>query len=95
MNAFRSGKANILVSSDLSARGIDVIDTSHVFNLDFPGNKNEYIHRAGRTARGNRSGEAISIITKSELSDIKRYKREFNIDIKPIKLSFGKFREVR
>lgn len=95
MNAFRIGKAKVLVSSDLSARGLDVVETSHVFNLDFPGSKNEYIHRSGRTARGNRSGETISIVTKGELADIKRYKREFNIDIKPIKLSEGEFVEVR
>lgn len=95
MNAFRIGKAKILVSSDLSARGLDVVDTSHVFNLDFPGSKNEYIHRAGRTARGNRNGDAISIVTKSELADIKRYKREFNIDIQPKKLSDGKIIDAR
>ena len=95
INAFRSGKAKILVSSDLSARGLDVVDTSHVFNLDFPGSKNEYIHRAGRTARGNRNGNAISIVTKGELADIKRYKREFNIDIKPKVIKYGKFFDVR
>ena len=95
INAFRLGKAKVLVSSDLSARGLDVVDTSHVFNLDFPGSKNEYIHRAGRTARGNRNGNAISIVTKGELADIKRYKREFNIDIKPKVIKYGKFFDSR
>lgn len=95
INAFRLGKATILVSSDLSARGLDIVDTSHVFNLDFPGSKNEYIHRAGRTARGNRNGNAISIVTKGELADIKRYKREFNIDIKPKVIKYGKFFDSR
>lgn len=95
INAFRLGKAKVLVSSDLSARGLDVVDTSHVFNLDFPVSKNEYIHRAGRTARGNRNGNAISIVTKGELADIKRYKREFNIDIKPKVIKYGKFFDSR
>ena len=95
INAFRLGKAKVLVSSDLSARGLDVVDTSHVFNLDFPGSKIEYIHRAGRTARGNRNGNAISIVTKGELADIKRYKREFNIDIKPKVIKYGKFFDSR
>lgn len=95
INAFRLGKAKVLVSSDLSARGLDVVDTSHVFNLDFPRSKNEYIHRAGRTARGNRNGNAISIVTKGELADIKRYKREFNIDIKPKVIKYGKFFDSR
>lgn len=95
INAFRLGKAKVLVSSDLSARGLDVVDTSHVFNLDFPGSKNEYIHRAGRTARGNRNGNTISIVTKGELADIKRYKKEFNIDIKPNIIKYGKFFDSR
>ena len=95
INAFRLGKAKVLVSSDLSARGLDIVDTSHVFNLDFPGSKNEYIHRSGRTARGNRNGSAISIVTKGELADIKRYKREFNIDIKPKIIKYGKFFDCR
>ncbi|MEF9992512.1 MAG: DEAD/DEAH box helicase [Romboutsia sp.] len=95
INRFRIGKAKILVSSDLSARGLDVVETSHVFNLDFPGSKNEYIHRSGRTARGDRNGDTISIVTKSELADIKRYKREFNIDIKPKKLKEGKLIDAR
>lgn len=90
MDKFRSGKAKILVSSDLSARGLDIVDITHVFNLDFPMSKNEYIHRTGRTARGKRNGDTISIITKKELPTIKQYKKEFNIDIKPKALKEGK-----
>ena len=54
-NSDKSGKNNILVSSDLSARGLDIPEVTHIINLDFPGSANEYIHRAGRTARGNGS----------------------------------------
>lgn len=90
LNAFKIGKSKILVSSDLSARGLDIVDITHVFNLDFPKSKNEYIHRSGRTARGNRKGDTISIVTNQNLSTIRDYKREFNIDIKPKELKEGK-----
>jgi len=90
LNAFRIGKAKILVSSDLSARGLDIVDITHVFNLDFPASKNEYVHRSGRTARGNRTGDTISIVTNQNLSTIRDYKKEFNIDIKPKELKEGK-----
>ena len=94
LNSFKIGKSNILVSSDLSARGLDIIDITHVFNLDFPTSENEYIHRCGRTARGNRKGDAISIVTNQNLSMIRDYKRSFKIDIKPMKLKDGKLIEA-
>ena len=82
LNKFRTGKAKVLVSSDLSARGLDIKDVTHVFNLDFPVSSNEYIHRSGRTGRGANTGDTISIITKHELAAIRVLSREFNINIK-------------
>ncbi len=90
LNAFKIGKAKILVSTDLSARGLDIVDITHVFNLDFPKSKNEYVHRSGRTARGNRKGDTISIVTSQNLATIRDYKREFNISIKAKELKEGK-----
>lgn len=94
MTSFRNGKANILVSSDLSARGLDIPDVSHIFNLDFPLSKNEYLHRCGRSARGNKKGTAISIVTNQNLGTIKDYKRQFKIDMKAVELKEGKFVDV-
>ena len=94
MTSFRSGKANILVSSDLSARGLDIPDVSHIFNLDFPLSKNEYLHRCGRSARGNKKGTAISIITNQNLSTIRDYKRQFKINMRAVELKDGKFVDV-
>ncbi len=94
MTSFRSGKANILVSSDLSARGIDIPDVSHIFNLDFPLSKNEYLHRCGRSARGNKKGTAISIVTNQNLGVIRDYKRQFKINMKAVELKNGQFVEV-
>ena len=90
LDKFKSGKVKILVSSDLSARGLDIQSITHVFNLDFPVNKNEYIHRSGRTARGKNTGDTISIVTNKELGAIRIYSREFNIDIKRKDLYEGK-----
>lgn len=82
MHKFRTGKATVLVSSDLSARGLDIKDVTHVFNLDFPVSSNEYIHRSGRTGRGNNKGDTVSIITNNELAAVRVLCREFNINIK-------------
>jgi len=94
MTSFRSGKAAILVSSDLSARGLDIPDVSHIFNLDFPPSKNEYLHRCGRSARGNNKGSAISIVTNQNLNTIRDYKRQFKINMKAVEIKEGKFVDV-
>lgn len=90
LESFRNGKINILVSSDLSARGLDIKDITHVINLDFPKRADEYVHRVGRTARNGNSGIAISLVTTKELPTIKIYEKKFNIKINEKKLSYGK-----
>ena len=94
MNDFRQGKISLMVSSDLSARGLDIPAISHVINLDFPQNPNEYIHRAGRTARGGNSGVCISIITPKESAAVRILQREFHIDMKCVKLLKGQLIET-
>lgn len=94
MTSFRSGKVAILVSSDLSARGLDIPDVSHIFNLDFPPSKNEYLHRCGRSARGNKKGTAISIVTNQNLNTIRDYKRQFKINMNAVEIKEGKFVDV-
>lgn len=86
---FRSGKIKFLVSSDLSARGLDVPEITHIFHLDFPNTANDYLHRAGRTARGNFSGSSIGIITSQELAAIRIYERSFKIKFVAKKLFKG------
>lgn len=90
LESFRNGKINILVSSDLSARGLDIKEITHVINLDFPKRADEYVHRVGRTARNGNSGIAISLVTTKELPTIKIYEKKFNIKINEKKLSYGK-----
>ena len=66
MTGFRSGKFQILVATDIAARGIDVSRVSHVINYDIPASADAYIHRIGRTGRAKRKGEALSFITRDD-----------------------------
>ena len=76
MNGFRKGRTDILVATDVAARGIDVDDVEAVFNHDIPQDEEYYVHRIGRTGRAGREGKAFSLVVGKEvykLRDIQRY----------------------
>lgn len=76
MNGFRKGRTDILVATDVAARGIDVDDVEAVFNYDIPQDEEYYVHRIGRTGRAGREGKAFSLVVGKEvykLRDIQRY----------------------
>ena len=78
MNGFRNGRTEILVATDVAARGIDVDDVDAVFNYDLPQDDEYYVHRIGRTGRAGKTGKAFTFITGREfykLKDIQRYCR--------------------
>tara|TARA_B100000508_G_scaffold37782_2_gene29598 strand:- start:4956 stop:6254 length:1299 start_codon:yes stop_codon:yes gene_type:complete len=62
--AFKSGNAQVLVATDVAARGIHVDNVSHVINYDLPGTFEDYVHRIGRTGRGSKRGEALTFVPK-------------------------------
>ena len=66
LDAFKTGVANLLVASDVAARGLDIPDVSHVFNYDVPHHADDYVHRIGRTGRAGKLGTAISVVTKHD-----------------------------
>jgi len=66
LNGFRDGSVQILVATDIAARGIDVSQVSHVINFDIPNTTEAYIHRIGRTGRASRSGDAFTLITEED-----------------------------
>jgi len=68
MNAFRKGKVKVLVATDIAARGIDVMEVSHVINYDVPDTADAYTHRIGRTGRMEQTGTAFSLVTQEDLS---------------------------
>ncbi len=79
VNQLKSGKLDILVATDVAARGLDVERISHVVNFDIPTDTESYVHRVGRTGRAGRSGEAISFVTPRErglVSAIERATRQ-------------------
>jgi ATP-dependent RNA helicase DeaD len=75
MDAFRNGKAEILVATDVAARGIDVSDVDLVVNYDFPQENEYYVHRIGRTGRAGKKGLAFTFISGKELYKLRELQR--------------------
>ena len=79
LDRFRSGRYKLLVSTDVMARGIDVVGITHVVNFDVPDRAEDYVHRIGRTARAGETGIAITLVSHEEiplLSEIERVTRQ-------------------
>lgn len=82
MDDFKRNKIQVLVSSDLASRGLDIEDVTHIFNYDLPERVDNFLHRVGRTGRSGKKGVSVSIITNREIELIKSYRSKLNIDIK-------------
>ncbi|GAA0447131.1 MULTISPECIES: DEAD/DEAH box helicase [Sphingomonas] len=70
LDRFKNGEVNILVASDVAARGLDVKGVSHVFNYDAPWHPDDYVHRIGRTGRGGATGTAYTFVTPDDAENI-------------------------
>jgi ATP-dependent RNA helicase RhlE len=79
--SFRSGRARVLVATDVAARGIDVDDISFVVNYEVPATAEDYIHRVGRTARAGRDGAALTLVSPEEESTLASIERIARIDL--------------
>ena len=66
LDRFRSGENNVLITTDVACRGIDIPDMDYVVNYELPDNPENYVHRCGRTGRGNKRGQALSFCSKDE-----------------------------
>lgn len=75
MKSFRSGRTDILIATDVAARGIDVDDVEAVFNYDLPQDNEYYVHRIGRTGRAGRTGKAFSFVKGKEVYKLKEIQR--------------------
>ncbi len=82
MNGFRTGKFNILVATDIAARGIDVSGISHVVNYDIPDTVEAYTHRTGRTGRAEQTGEAMTFVTADDGRLLQAVERRLNKKIR-------------
>ncbi len=90
MGQFREGYIDILVATDLAARGIDVKEISYVVNYHLPDTYDAYVHRSGRTARAGAKGQSLTIIQKEEIEDIADFETELDIVFKRFKKADAK-----
>jgi len=81
MNAFREGDIRVLVTTDVTARGIDVTEVSHVINFDVPLIYEDYVHRIGRTGRANHRGQAITFMTMADEYHIRNIEKLIRMEI--------------
>ena len=86
LNKFKKRQVNILVATDVAARGIDVQNLTHVINYALPQDSKSYVHRVGRTGRAGKEGNAITFITPEEYRKLKFISRETKTDIRRAKL---------
>lgn len=85
VNQLKSGRINVVVATDVAARGLDVQRISHVINYDFPHDTEAYVHRIGRTGRAGRSGNAILFVEPKEKGKLSRLQRATNQRIETFK----------
>lgn len=91
LKKFKNGELRVLVTNELSARGLDVADCDLVVNLDLPTDSIHYAHRAGRTARLGRKGTVVSICEEPEVFVVKKLQKQLGISIPVCEFTEGKF----
>jgi len=93
IKSFRKAEIQILVATDIVARGLDVEGVTHVINYDIPEDVDSYIHRIGRTGRIGNLGMAVTLITEKDKNDLALIERKIKIDLKPKKIDRPKDKE--
>ena len=86
LDGFKANKFRVLVATDIAARGIDIDALSHVINFDVPGQSEDYIHRCGRTARAELTGDAITFVSPDEETDLRQIERAINAKVPRVTL---------
>jgi ATP-dependent RNA helicase DeaD len=82
LEALKSEKSDVLVATDVAARGLDIKNVSHIYNYDVPKTSTEYIHRIGRTARAGEEGVARTLLTRPDHDNFRRVQSDDELDIK-------------
>ncbi|MBE7540539.1 MAG: DEAD/DEAH box helicase [Opitutaceae bacterium] len=81
LEGFKSGRFEMLVATDIAARGLDIAGVSHVINYDVPENPEDYVHRIGRTGRAQHSGEAFTLVTEDDVRNARSIERFIDAQI--------------
>jgi len=92
LQGFRDGKFEVLVATDIAARGLDIADVSHVVNYDVPQHPEDYIHRIGRTGRAAATGDAFTIMVAEDAPHVFAIERFISQKIPRVKLENFEYR---
>jgi ATP-dependent RNA helicase RhlE len=86
LEGFKSGKYEVLVATDIAARGLDIAGVSHVINYDVPENAEDYVHRIGRTGRAQNTGDAFTLVTEEDVRDARSIERYMGVAVERKKI---------
>jgi superfamily II DNA/RNA helicase len=92
---FRTGNIQLLVASDIAARGLDIKGVTHVFNLEVPEDPKDYLHRVGRTGRAGNEGVALTIATEREIAQISNISKAYKLSIQQKDIYMGKIVDIK
>ncbi len=92
LNGLKKQKIDVLVATDVAARGLDIKNVSHVYNYDVPKTSKEYIHRIGRTARAGKNGDAVTLLTSRDHDNFRRV--QSNKQLKIEQANFPQFKKI-
>ena len=86
LDGFKSGRFEVLVATDIAARGLDIAGVSHVINYDVPENAEDYVHRIGRTGRAQATGDAFTLVTEDDVRDARSIERYMGLAVERKKI---------
>jgi len=89
LGRFASGANDVLVATDVAARGLDLEDITHVINFDAPADEKAYVHRVGRTARAGRGGEGVTFVTPDQRLEVGRIAKLLELDAEWVRAGFS------
>lgn len=92
---FTKGKIELLVASDVAARGLDIVDIDYVINLDLPEDEKIYLHRTGRTGRAGKSGIAVSLVAPQEIVKLSDFAKKIKVELWQKQMENGKVVDFR
>ncbi|MEM9928947.1 MAG: DEAD/DEAH box helicase [Bacteroidota bacterium] len=95
LNAFRNSEERLMIATDVSARGIDIPDVTHVINYDLPNQPDNYVHRVGRTGRGDRRGIAYTFCAPEEHDKLRAVEQYTGTEIRVVELDRSVYRETK